>query len=219
MPDFSCPDCPAPFPGIPHMLYHGCARRVRESAEKWVNIMMIDASLGRAGCGCPQNLPVPQPVPPFVPDAGVSALNIQLATAQASVAPGAVLPIGASVRQYGDALSYDAANHAVAVNAPGLYAFDWQVLTQSAGEETDAVISLQSLDGTAVLASSGALAVPTEGGTLISGSAVARLQPGTSWALVNNSGAAIALPAAGTAPAAFTASMTVTSLSARPFRA
>ena len=183
--------------------------------------MMIDASLGRAGC-CqqPQLPPVPQPVPPFVPGipAEASALNIQLATAQTNIAPGAVIPIGASVRQYGEALSYDPANHAVVVNAPGLYAFDWQVLTQSVGDAADVVISLQSLDGTAVLASSGAEAVPAEGGTLVSGSAVARLMPGTSWALVNNSGAAVSLPAAGTAPAAFVGSETVTALSVYPRR-
>ena len=177
--------------------------------------MMIDASLGRAGCGCyPQPTPLPPVPPPFQPDpAEASALNLQLATAQASVAPGAVLPVGASVRQYGTAVSYDAANHAVVINAPGIYSFTWNVLVQSVEQAGDVIISLQSLDGTAVLGSSGAAAVPVAGGTLVSGSVTARLRPGTEWALVNNSGAAIALPAAGTAPAAFTASETVQALS------
>ena len=182
---------------------------------------MIDASLGRAGCcgfpACPPQPPVPSPdVPPF-PPAGVngpSALNIQLATAQTGIANGAVIPMGAAVRQYGDSLSYDAANHAVIVNRAGVYAFTWQLLVSAAAGEqavTDAVISLQSLDGAAVLAQSGA-PVGAAAPVLITGSAVARLLPGTSWALVNNSGGAISLDIAGAAPAAFAASQTVTEL-------
>lgn len=186
--------------------------------------MIIDASLGRAGCcgfpSCsrPQPFPpvpgpgpMPGPNPPFGPDEP-SALSIQLTTAQTGIAPGAVLPLGASVRQFGDDLRYDAANHAVVVNRPGIYAFTWQVLVQSAEAVGDVVVSLQSLEGTAVLGSSGALAVPTEDGVLISGAAVGRLRPGSAWALVNNSGAAISLPAAGTVPAAFVGAMTVTAL-------
>ena len=188
--------------------------------------MMIDASLGRAGCGgfppCgqgaagmpfpgfPGGRPEPAPMPcQTPPQPAADALSIQLSTTQTGIAAGAVLPLGASVRQIGCALRYDTANHAVTVTEPGVYVFKWQVLVQSADAAADVVISLQSLDGTAVLASSGAVAVPAEGGVLVAGSAVAQLRPGTSWALVNNSGAAINLPAAGTAPAAFVGSETV----------
>ena len=183
---------------------------------------MIDASLGRAGCcgfpaGQPQ-MPAPGlPLPPF-PPAGAeepSALNIQLATAQTGIANGAVIPMGAAVRQYGDGLSYDAANHAVIVNRPGVYAFTWQLRVSAAGggqPVTDAVISLQSLDGSAVLAQSGAPVGEGES-VLITGSAAARLRPGTAWALVNNSGGAVSLAVAGSAPAAFAASETVAAVS------
>ena len=176
---------------------------------------MIDASLGRAGCCCGQNaagqvfaeaagMCCPTPV-----QSASDALSIQLANTQSAVANGAVIPLGGSVRQIGTALTYDPANHAVAVNEPGVYAFRWSVLVQSTDAPADAVISLQSLDGSAVLASSGAIDVPAEGGTLVCGTAVAQLCPGTSWALVNNSGVPVNVPAAGTAPAAFAASETV----------
>lgn len=179
--------------------------------------MMIDASLGRAGCcgfpACPPQPPFPSPDSPlFPPPAGMngpSALNIQLATAQPAVANGAVIPMGAAVRQYGDNLSYDAVNHAVIVNRPGIYAFTWQMLVSAA--VTDAVVTLQSLDGAVVLAQSG-VPVGADAPVLLTGSAVARLMPGTSWVLVNNSGGTVSLGVAGAAPAAFAASETVTEL-------
>ena len=87
------------------------------------------------------------------------------------------------------------------------------MLTQSVDAAADVVLALQSLDGTTVLATSGAIEVPTEGGTLVSGTAVAFLPAGTTWALVNASGAAISIPVAGTAPASFAASLVVAEIS------
>lgn len=180
--------------------------------------MIIDASLGRPSCtdytpcgNCPpQNVQplAPTPAPPVQERA--AALNVQMNTAQTAIANGAVIPLNGSIRQSGNGLCYDAANHAVVIGAPGIYAFDWQVLVQSADAEGDVVIALQALDGSPVLGYSGALAVPTDGGTLISGSAVAQLRPGTEYALVNVSGTPINIPVAGTAPASFAASLNVT---------
>lgn len=164
--------------------------------------MLIDASLGRACCcgkvpaGC-----TPSPVQT------ADALNVRMNTAQSAIANGSVLPIAGSTRLIGTALSYDAANHAVVVNEAGVYAFNWQVLAQSVGEAGPVVISLQSLDGATVLATSGALAVPTDSGTVIPGSTVAQLPAGSSWVLVNSSGVPISIAVAGTAPAAFAASL------------
>ena len=180
---------------------------------------MIDASLGRASCtaypACstcqPQTVQPMNPLPPApLPQERAAALNVQMNTAQTAIANGAVIPLTGSIRQSGNGICYDAANHAVVIGAPGIYAFDWQVLVQSAEEPSDAVIALQSLDGTAVLGISGAIAVPTDSGTLISGSAVAQLRPGTEYALVNASGTGINIPVAGTAPASFAASLIVT---------
>lgn len=186
--------------------------------------MIIDASLGRASGCCgfppcggqqpfppfPPSPPVP-PVPPATPSEP-DAIQVQQAVTQTGIANGAVIPLAGTVRQFGDGLRYDSANHAVTVNESDVYAFDWQVNVQSAEAEGDAVIALQSLDGQTVLALSGAPAVPTTGGTVVSGSAAAFLPAGTAWALVNTSGAALNIPAAGTAPAAFAASLTVTEI-------
>jgi hypothetical protein len=72
------------------------------------------------------------------------------------------------------------------------------------------VIVLQSLDGQTVLGLSGVPAEAAGNGALLSGTAVAALPAGSAWVLVNASGAAIDIPVAGTAPAAFAASLTVT---------
>ncbi|HBI86205.1 MAG TPA: hypothetical protein DDX71_08005 [Ruminococcus sp.] len=180
--------------------------------------MMIDASLGRGGCcgypACPQNpAPFPpQPTPPL-PVTEPDALNIRVSTALTAVADGAVLPLNGTVRTIGNGLAYDTANHAFTVNEAGVYLIAWQVLVQSAaGDAADAVIALQSLDGQTVLAVSGASGVPAAGAALVSGTTVAQLPAGTSWVLVNLSGAAVNIPAAGTAPAAFSAALTVTEI-------
>ena len=174
--------------------------------------MIIDASLGRASCcGYPQPQPPfppqpPIPVPPTEPD----AIQVQLATAQTAVANGAAIPLTGVIRQIGDGLTFNPATGSIAVNEAGVYVFHWQVLVQ-ASEGTDAaapVIVLQSLDGQTVLGYSGVTAEAAADGALISGTAVAALPAGTSWVLVNASGAAIDIPLAGTAPAAFAASLT-----------
>ena len=180
--------------------------------------MIIDASLGRPSgsdytpcSSCPpQNIQPMTPPPAPQMQERAAALSVQMNTAQTAIANGAVIPLTGSIRQSGSGLCYDAANHAVVIGAPGVYAFDWQVLVQSADTEGDVVIALQALDGSPVIAYSGAIAVPAEGGTLISGSAAALLRPGTEYALVNVSGAAINIPVAGTAPASFAASLNVT---------
>ena len=181
--------------------------------------MIIDASLGRASCSAfptcsncsqqPMQPLTPQPVMMPPPQERAAALNVQMNTAQTAIANGAVIPLAGSIRHSGTGLGFDAANHAVVIGAPGIYAFDWQVLVQSAEETGDVVLALQSLDGTAVLGFSGTMDVPTEGGTLISGSAVAQLRSGTEYALVNVSGAAINIPVAGTTPASYAASLNV----------
>ena len=173
---------------------------------------MIDASLGRAGCcgslpGIPQMMP-PRPFPPAVrtePD----AIQIRLSTAQTALANGASVPLSGTVRQIGNGLSYDPANRAAAVSEAGVYRFDWHVLAE-ADADTAPVIVLQSLDGQTVLGWSGVPAGAAENGALLSGTAVAALPAGSAWVLVNASGAAIDIPVAGTAPAAFAASLTVT---------
>ncbi len=177
--------------------------------------MIIDASLGRAACcGFPGGMQPPMPpmppvpLPPTEPD----AIQIQLATAQTALANGAAIPLSGVTRRIGNGLSFDAANHAVAVSEPGVYAFDWHVLVQTAGAE-DPVIALQSLDGQTVLGVSGTLAAAAANGTVISGAAVAALPAGTSWVLVNASGGAIDIPVAGTAPASFAAVLTVAEIS------
>lgn len=177
--------------------------------------MIIDASLGRASCcGYPQPFPPqpPIPVPPTEPD----AIQVQLATAQTAVANGAAIPLTGVIRQIGDGLTFNPATGSIAVNEAGVYAFHWQVLVQAA-EGADAVapvIVLQSLDGQTVLGNSGVTAEAAADGALISGTAVAALPAGTSWVLVNASGAALDIPLAGTAPAAFAASLTVYELAA-----
>ncbi|MBR6108046.1 MAG: hypothetical protein IKQ39_08570 [Oscillospiraceae bacterium] len=185
--------------------------------------MLIDASLGRAGC-CPyppypfppQPVP-PQPAPPVpVPLTEPDTLCVQLATAQTALANGAAVPMTGTLRQTGNGLSYDAASRAVTVTEAGVYAFAWQILVQSDGAAADAVIALQSLDGQTVLGYSGAIDVPETGSTLVSGSAVAYLPAGTAWVLVNVSGAAINIPVTGTAPAVFAASMTVSEVGSTP---
>lgn len=178
--------------------------------------MIIDASLGRATCcGFPGGMPapVPPPMPPIpLPPTEPDAIQIQLATAQTALANGAAIPLSGVTRLIGDGLRFDAANHAVAVNEAGVYAFDWHVLVQIAGGE-DPVIALQSLDGQTVLGYSGTLAAAAANGVVIGGTAVAALPAGTSWVLVNASGGPIDIPVAGTAPASFAAVLTVTEIS------
>jgi len=170
--------------------------------------MLIDASLGTACCGGSM-----APRPPQPERRQPDALSVQMNIAQTAIANGAVLPLAGSVRQFGNGLAYDAANHAVIVKEAGVYFFSWDVLTQTAGEEGDVVIALQSLDGAVLLATSGAADVTAEGSTQVSGSAVAMLPAGSAWALVNASGDALSIPVAGTAPAAFAASLNVFRLS------
>lgn len=179
--------------------------------------MIIDASLGRAACcgfpgGLPQHVP-PVPLPSSEPD----AIQVQLATAQTALANGAAIPLSGTARQIGDGLRFDAANHAVAVSTPGVYAFQWHVLVQTAGT-ADPVIALQSLDGQTVLGYSGTTAASAGNGIAVSGSAVAALPAGTSWVLVNASGDAIDIPVAGTAPASFAAVLTVAEITGRQRR-
>lgn len=177
--------------------------------------MIIDASLGRANCcAFPQPYP-PQPVPPFPPQPPVpvpptepDAIQVVLATAQTAIANGAVIPLTGVVRQLGNGLSFNPATGSVAVNEAGVYVFQWNVLVQSAGDEAP-VIALQSLDGQTVLGYSGIPAAAATDGAVISGTAIAALPAGTSWALVNATGAPLDVPVAGTAPAAFAASLTV----------
>lgn len=171
---------------------------------------MIDASLGRASCcGFPGGMP--QPVPPVpLPPAEPDAIQIRLATAQTALANGAAVPLSSTVRQIGNGLRLDAANYAVTVSEPGVYAFSWHVLVQA---ETDPVIALQSLDGRTVLGYSGTLAAAAENGAVISGTAVAALPAGSAWVLVNASGGTLDIPVAGTAPATFSAVLTVTEIS------
>ncbi len=181
---------------------------------------MIDASLGRATCcGYPNNMPQPFPPPPPappMPPTEPDAIQVQLATAQTAIAAGAAVPLSNTVRVIGDGLSFDAANHAVAVNEAGVYVFQWSVLVQSDGEAAaDPVIALQSLNGQTVLGYSGTLAAAAADGTVLSGTAVAALPAGSSLVLVNASGAALNIPVAGTAPAAFAAVLTVTEVPSR----
>ncbi len=174
---------------------------------------MIDASLGRAGC-CGSLPPFPpRPLPPAVPSEP-DAIQIRLATAQTGLANGAAVPLSGVVRQIGNGLSYDTANRAVTVNEPGVYQFCWFVLAQPAAA-ADPVIALQSLEGQTVLGYSGVPAAAAENGALLSGSAVAALPAGSAWVLVNASGEAIDIPVAGTAPASFAASLTVTQIGRR----
>ena len=174
---------------------------------------MIDASLGRASgcCGCPPCPPTPPPVPPFppVPPREPDLLCVQLAVTQTGIANGAAIPLAGTVRQSGSALRYDTASQAVTVNEPGVYLIQWQAAVQSAEDAADAVLALQSQDGQRVLALSGAPQVPAEGGSVINGSTAAFLPAGTAWSLVNVSGAPLNIPAAGRAPAAFAAALTV----------
>ena len=171
---------------------------------------MIDASLGRAGC-CGSLPPFPpRPIPPAMP-AEPDAIQIRLATAQTGLANGAAVPLSGVVRQIGNGLSYDTANRAVTVNEAGVYQFVWFVLARPAAA-ADPVIALQSLEGQTVLGYSGVPAAAAENGALLSGSAVAALPAGSAWVLVNASGEAIDIPVAGTAPASFAASLTVTQI-------
>ena len=91
-------------------------------------------------------------------------------------------------------------------------------MTVCSGEQTAEgaaaapVIALQSLDGQTVLGYSGIPAA--ENGAQITGKAAAALPAGSSWVLVNASGEALDIPLAGTAPAAFAASLTFAELAA-----
>lgn len=181
--------------------------------------MIIDASLGRnnsCGCGCDCGCGTYPTCPTIRPDCGTGGSNapdaftVQLATAVTALPDGATLPLSGTVRISGNGLSYDSANCAVVINEAGVYHFSWDVLTQSTSEELPIVIALQSLDGATVLAYSGTAAADAAGSTLVSGETTAALAAGTAWVLVNRSGAAINLPAAGTPPTAFTAQLTVT---------
>ena len=186
--------------------------------------MIIDASLGRAGCcgyscGMPQPQPPLPPLPPFPPQPPQTAvpdtLQVQLATAQTGIANGAVIPLSTVLRQTGNGLSFSAATHAFTVNDAGVYAIDWTVLVQSAGGAAAApVIALQSLDGQTVLGYSGVPEAAAADGTQLTGRSVAALPAGSSWVLVNASGEALDVPLAGTAPAAFAATLTVAELAA-----
>lgn len=178
--------------------------------------MIIDASLGRSGCcGYPSCTPQPpsppscQPAAPPCPLTEPDAVQVVLAAAQTGVASGAAIPLAGAVRQIGNGLSFDSTNHAVIVNEPGVYTFNWQVLVQIGGDGTDAVITLESLDGQTILGRSGVPAAVTGDGALITGSAVAALPAGTAWILVNSSAAALDIPVVGTAPNTFSAAMTV----------
>lgn len=173
---------------------------------------MIDASLGRASCcGFPPGIPQPFPPRPnpSLPRTEPDAIQIRLSTAQTALANGAAIPLSGVVRQIGNGLSYDPANRAVSVSEAGVYRFDWHVLAETA-DDTAPVIVLQSLVGQTVLGLSGVPAEAVGNGALLSGTAVAALPAGSAWVLVNASGAAIDIPVAGTAPAAFAASLTVT---------
>lgn len=189
--------------------------------------MIIDASLGRANCcGYPcgmqqQPCPPPQPTPPqiFPPQppqpAMPNTLQLQLATAQTALANGAVVPLSTIVRQTGSDLSFSAANSAFTVNKTGVYTINWTVLVQTSGGGTaDPVIALQSLDGQTVLGYTGTLNADMTNGAQLTGHTVALLPAGSSWVLVNATGEAIDIPVAGTAPAAFAASMTVVEVAA-----
>lgn len=172
---------------------------------------MIDASLGRASCcGFPPGIPQPFPPRPnpSLPRTEPDAIQIRLSTAQTALANGAAIPLSGVVRQIGNGLSYDPANRAVSVSEAGVYRFDWHVLAETA-DDTAPVIVLQSLDGQTALGLSGVPAEAAGNGALLSGTAVAALPAGSAWVLVNASGAAIDIPVAGTAPAAFAASLTV----------
>ena len=173
---------------------------------------MIDASLGRASCcGFPPGITQPFPLRPNLPlpQTEPDAIQIRLSTAQDALANGAAIPLSGVVRQIGGGLSYDPANRAVSVSEAGVYRFDWHVLAEPENGAAP-VIVLQSLDGQTVLGSSGVPAEAAENGALLSGTAVAALPAGSAWVLVNASGAPIGIPVAGTAPAAFAASLTVT---------
>ena len=173
---------------------------------------MIDASLGRASCcGFPPGSTQPFPPRPNLPlpQTEPDAIQIRLSTAQDALANGAAIPLSGVVRQIGGGLSYDPANRAVSVSEAGVYRFDWHVLAEPENGAAP-VIVLQSLDGQTVLGSSGVPAEAAENGALLSGTAVAALPAGSAWVLVNASGAPIGIPVAGTAPAAFAASLTVT---------
>ena len=180
--------------------------------------MMIDASLGRAGCcgsvpGMPQPFP-PRPNPPVpFPRTEPDMIQIRLTTAQTALANGAAVPLTGTVRQNGNGLLFDPANRAVQVTEAGVYLFQWHVLVQSAAAAP--VIALQSLDGQTVLGYSGVPAGAAESGVLVSGTAAAALPAGTAWVLVNATGDTIDIPVAGTAPAAFAASLTVTEIGQR----
>ena len=195
--------------------------------------MIIDASLGRANCcGYPCGMPQP-PVPPFpppVPQPPVpDTIQIQLANAQTGIAGGAVIPLNTVLRQTGNGLSFNPATGAFTVADAGVYAIDWTVLVQPAGEGAAAdplpalVIALQSLDGRTVLGYAGIPSAAAADGAQLTGRAVAALPAGSSWVLVNASGETIDVPLAGTAPAAFAAQLTVAELAAptasapRPF--
>lgn len=191
--------------------------------------MIIDASLDRANCcgypcGMPQPFPPqpfpPQPAPPVPPvppvpqQSAVDSLQVQLATAQTGIASGAAIPLSTVLRQTGNGLSFSAATHAFTVADAGVYAIDWSVLVQTAAGGADPVIALQSLDGQTVLGYSGTLTADAEAGALLTGRTVAALPAGSSWVLVNASADALDVPLAGTAPAAFAASLTVAELPA-----
>ncbi len=198
---------------------------------------MIDASLGRASCcgfpscmppfpppfppPCPPPFP-PQPDPPqpatTIPTAPSEPGGIQLriAAAQTTLANGAVIPFTSAVRQLGSGLRFDQGTGAVSVMESGVYAFNWQMLVQIPTDDTAApVIALQSLDGQTVLGYSGIPAAAAVNGALLSGTAVAFLPAGTMWVLVNASGAPMDILTAGSAPAVFAGSMSVTEISGR----
>lgn len=186
--------------------------------------MIIDASLGRANCcgypcgmqqQCPSQPFPPQPPQPPTPPQPVmpDTMQLSLTTAQTGVASGAAIPLSTLVRQTGTDLSFNAATHAFTVNNTGVYAIDWTVLVTATGTE-DPVIALQSLDGQPVLGYTGTLNDAATNGALLTGHTVATLQAGSSWVLVNATSDPINISLAGTAPAAFAASMTIAEVAA-----
>ncbi len=199
--------------------------------------MIIDASVSRngyygCGCGCgmssyPAGMAANASVPmcaaypscaaypgchpcPSVPVNTGSAITNQQTTAVPAVAVGASVPFDSTSRVFGNDLAYDSTNNAIIINTAGTYYFAWNVLAEPAEAATDVLFTLRTLDGSIVLAYSGAdITTAEEGSVLVSGNTVAALPAGARVVLVNTGTTAVALPEAGTAPQAFVAEMTV----------
>lgn len=180
--------------------------------------MIIDAGMGRSCCGvsgysaaaacgcCPTMLP---DCPTNGSSSAVSAISNQQTASMDTLAVGDSVPFDSTSRVIGTDITYDSTNNAFVINTAGTYFFTWNVLTESTDGESDVLLRLQTLDGMTALALSGADNVPAATSTLVSGSTIATLPAGAHVVLVNAGAAAITLPAAGTAPQAFVADMTV----------